>query len=145
MTPFTALPHNPAAGADPKRMRTTATFTVTTSPWLAREAVVEFLESEGVVTSAEPDWDGTPLWTSCALRFGLAGAGQDYAFEVHVRGVIDSDGSPHSSIEVRQDARGYCGEPTGPRWSEVQLAHLGDALRDALARRGVLEHVEQFS
>lgn len=145
MTPFTALPHNPAAGADPKRMRTTATFTVTTSPWLAREAVVEFLESEGVTTSLEPDWDGTPLWTSCAVRFSLAGTAQDYAFEVHIRSRVDEDRAERSSIEVRQDACGYRGDPTGKRWSEVQLEHLDDALRDALRRKGVLEHVEQFS
>lgn len=126
-------------------MRTTATFTVSTTPLHSREVVVEFLESQGVLAAVEPDWDGTPLWTSCAVRFALAGTAQDYAFEVHIRGLLDHDGGLRSSIEVRQDACGYRGDPTGPRWSEVQLEHLDDSLRDALRRRGVLEHAEQFS
>ncbi len=126
-------------------MRTTATFTVTATPFVAREVLVEFLEGEGVPGKVDEDWDGTPLWPSCAVRFDLAAGGQDYAFEVHIREYADDKGDGHTLIEVRQDARGFGTATTAPRWSEVQLEHLDDALRDALARRGVLEHVEQFS
>jgi hypothetical protein len=126
-------------------MRTTATFIVTTTPLIARSVVAEFLQANGIIPELQPDWDGTPLWSSCAVRFGISGPGQDYSFDVNIRGRVDDEGRERASIEIRQDACGYRGEPMGPRRSEVQMDHLDDALRDALSRRGVLEHVEQFS
>jgi hypothetical protein len=124
-------------------MRTTATYTLRVDPSGARDLVAAFLASEGLAPRADEDWDGSALWGSCALRFEVSGDAQDYAFDVHIRELPSAE-EPRCSVELRQDVRGYRGAPTGPRRSLVELEHLDDALRSALERHGVVEHVEQF-
>ncbi len=124
-------------------MRTTATYTLRVDPSDARELVAAFLESEGLAPRADEDWDGSALWGSRALRFEVSGEAQDYSFDVHIRALAAAD-APRCSVELRQDVRGYRGAPSGPRRSLVELEHLDDALRCALERHDVVEHVEQF-
>ena len=124
-------------------MRTTATYTLRLGPSDARDVIVSFLVAGGLVPELDEDWDGTALWGSRALRFRVSGDAQDYAFEVHIRGT----GARGGSQLLRRAAPGRVRVPrlaVGPRRSLVEVEHLGDALRSALERDGVVEHVEQF-
>lgn len=125
-------------------MRTTATYTVSTPAPIARQLVQEFLVGEGLEPRTDPDWDGSVLWGSCALRFGVCDERQGYWVEVHIRD-LSEPGVPRCSVELRQDACGYRGDAVGPRRPAVVVAHLDDRLRLQLDRRGVVERVEQFA
>ena len=124
-------------------MRTIATYTVSLTPADARDLVADFLRSEQLVPESEPDWDGTALWGSCALRFGISDTSQGYRVEVHIRD-LSEPGVRRCSVDLRQDACGYRGAPEGPRRSLVLIEHFDDALRREFDRHGVVERVEQF-
>ena len=125
-------------------MRTTATYTVSTPATIARDLVAEFLVAEGLEPRPDLEWVGSPLWGSCALRFGVCDERQGYWVEVHIRDLSEL-GVPRCSVELRQDACGYRGDAIGPRRPAVVVAHLDDRLRLHLDRRGVVERVEQFA
>ncbi len=124
-------------------MRTTATYTLISTPGVARDLVASFLSGEGLHPVLEEDWDGSALWGSRAMSFAIADESQDYTFDVHIRRLGGPE--PRVTVELRQDVRGYRGAPAGPRRSLVAVEHLDDALRSALERHGVVEHVEQFT
>lgn len=124
-------------------MRTTATFTLGTTPQLARDVTVAFLRGEGLDPVVVEDWDGSALWGSCALRFAIAHGGQGYMVGVHIRDLAEP-GVPRCSLELRQDALAYGSERSLVARPLVAVEHLDDALRSVLSRRGVLERVEQF-
>ena len=125
-------------------MRTTATYTVSTLPVVARELVATFLRTEGLEPVFEPDWDGTALWDSCALRFSIADEWQGYQVQVHIRDRSEP-GVARCCVELRQDACGYRGGDVGPRRPSVAVAHLDDGLRRAFDAHCVVERVEQFA
>ena len=124
-------------------MRTIATYTVSLSPVDARDLVADFLLGEGLEPEQEQDWDGTVLWGSCALRFGVSDQAQGYRVEVHIRD-LSEPGVRRCSVDLRQDACGYRGAPVGPLRSLVTIEHYDDALRREFDRHGVVERVEQF-
>jgi hypothetical protein len=125
-------------------MRTTATYTVATTPTVARDLVAAFLAEEGLAPRPQPGWDGSAMGQSCALRFDVADEWQGYAVEVHIRD-RGEPGVQRCAVELRQDVCAFGeGSSGAPRRPAVVVAHLDDRLRRSLDRGGVVERVEMF-
>jgi hypothetical protein len=70
------------------------------------------------------------------------GIAQSYSFDLNIRYLGGTNGDTRSSIEMRQEARGYTGDPIGTSKTQAEVEHLDAGLRFALESAGVLEHSE---
>jgi hypothetical protein len=123
-------------------MRTTSIFTVRAEPNSARLLTASFLNAEGYSPEWDLEWDGTARKGSRALHFMAGGIAQSYSFDLNIRYLGGTNGDTRSSIEMRQEARGYTGDPIGTSKTQAEVEHLDAGLRFALESAGVLEHSE---
>jgi hypothetical protein len=123
-------------------MRTTSIFTVRAEPTSARLLTASFLSAEGYALEWDDEWDGTARKGSRALHFMAGGIAQSYSFDLNIRYLGGTNGDTRSSIEMRQDARGFTGDRVATSKTQAEVDLLDAGLRCALESAGVLEHSE---